>query len=59
MGHNYLVKTLAKDITEVEDTAKDIINAIAERDIYTGDQVEVVIVDRNGVRVKRERVRRD
>ena len=36
-GHNYLVKTLAKDVQEVEDTAKDIINSIAERDIYTGD----------------------
>jgi 20S proteasome alpha/beta subunit len=46
-------------VQEVEDTAKDIINSIAERDIYTGDQVELVIIDRLGVRVKREPIRRD
>jgi len=44
---------------EVENTAKDIINSIAERDIYTGDNVEVVTCDRNGVRTIREPVRRD
>ena len=59
IGHNFLVKQLADNVQEVEDTAKDIINSIAERDIYTGDQVEVVIVDANGVRVKREPIRRD
>ena len=59
VGHNFLVKKLAQNIQEVEDTAKDIINSIAERDIYTGDQVELVIIDRNGVRVKREAIRRD
>ena len=59
MGHNYLVKTLAQDVNEVEATAKDIINSIAERDIYTGDSVEVVIVNRQGVSIKREPIRRD
>ncbi len=59
VGHNFLVKQLAKNVQEVEDTAKDIINSIAERDIYTGDQVELVIIDKYGVRVKREAVRRD
>lgn len=53
VGHNYLVKTLAQDVNEVEATAKDIINSIAERDIYTGDSVEVVVVNRQGVHVKR------
>jgi 20S proteasome alpha/beta subunit len=43
----------------VEDTVKDIINSIAERDIYTGDGVEVVLVNSKGVHVKREAVRRD
>jgi len=43
----------------VEAAAKDIINSIAERDIYTGDQVEIVIITRNGVSVKREPIRRD
>ena len=59
VGHNHLVKTLPDDIKKVEDTAKDIINSIAERDIYTGDGVEVVIIDKNGITFKREPVRRD
>ena len=58
-GHNYLVKQLAEDVDKVEETAKDIINSIAERDIYTGDGVEIVIIDAQGVRVKREAIRRD
>ena len=59
VGHNFLIKQVAPDVKVAEDTAKDIINSIAERDIYTGDQVEIVIVDRNGVRVKRDAIRRD
>ena len=59
VGHNYKVKVLPESQEEVESTAKDIINSIAERDIYTGDGVEVVTVDKNGVRVTREAIRRD
>ena len=59
VGHNFMVKQLAKEVTTAEETAKDIINSIAERDIYTGDGVEVVIVDKDGVRAKREAIRRD
>lgn len=59
IGHNFLVKSLAQDVTEVEETAKDIINSIAERDIYTGDGVELVLVNAAGVHVKREAIRRD
>lgn len=59
MGHNYLVKTLPEDIVTVEHAAKDIINSIAERDIYTGDGIEIVVVDSKGVHVKREAIRRD
>ena len=58
-GHNYLVKILPDSAEKVEETAKDIINSIAERDIYTGDGVELVFVDANGVRFKREAIRRD
>jgi len=54
-----MVKVLPDNQQEVEDTAKDIINSIAERDIYTGDMVEVVTVDKNGVRTTREAIRRD
>jgi 20S proteasome subunit beta 6 len=59
IGHNFLVKQLAQNVNEVEETAKDIINSIAERDIYTGDGIELVLVDATGVRVKREAIRRD
>ena len=59
IGHNFKVKVLPESQEEVINTAKDIINSIAERDIYTGDNVEVVTVDRNGVRTIREAIRRD
>ena len=59
IGHNFLVKSVPDDLKKVEETAKDIINSIAERDIYTGDQVEIVIIDKNGVTFKREAIRRD
>ena len=59
VGHNFKVKVLPESQQEVENTAKDIINSIAERDIYTGDFVEVVTVDTNGVRFLREPIRRD
>ena len=58
-GHNFKVKVLPENLQETEDTAKDIINSIAERDIYTGDGVEVVTVTKEGVTVKRTKVRRD
>ena len=59
VGHNFKVKILPDSQEEVENTAKDVINAIAERDIYTGDGVEIVTVDKNGVRVTRDVIRRD
>jgi 20S proteasome subunit beta 6 len=59
VGHNCLVKKLAQDKQSVEDAAKDIINSIAERDIYTGDGIELCTVDSKGVSFKREACRRD
>jgi len=59
VGHNHLVKKLADDRQTVEDAAKDIINSIAERDIYTGDQVELCTVDAKGITYKRSPCRRD
>ena len=59
MFNNHLKKKLAQDKQTVEDAAKDIINSIAERDIYTGDQVELVMIDSTGVHFKREKIRRD
>ena len=59
VGHNALVKKLAVGRQNCEDAAKDIINSIAERDIYTGDMVEVVVIDKSGITFKREAIRRD
>ena len=59
MGHNHLVKKLADDQQTVEDAAKDMIHSIAERDIYTGDGVEIVCITKDGITTKREAVRRD
>jgi 20S proteasome subunit beta 6 len=59
IGHNHLVKKLAQNKQSVEEAAKDIINSIAERDIYTGDNVELVQIDSKGVSFRREKIRRD
>ena len=59
VGHNFLVKEWPDDYSRVEETAKDIINSIAERDIYTGDGIEITTVNKDGVKVKREKLRRD
>lgn len=59
VGHNHLVKQLPGDQQTVENTLRDILNSIAERDIYTGDGVEVVTCDKNGVHTKRFPLRRD
>lgn len=58
-GHNNLNPKLAQDRQAAEDAAKDAIHSIAERDIYTGDNVEVIFIDKTGITTKREPVRRD
>ena len=60
IGHNKIAKQTAQQpVEEVEAAAKDIINSVAERDIYTGDFVEVIVITKNGITNKREPVRRD
>lgn len=59
VGHNHIVKKLPGSQEEVENTLRDILNSIAERDIYTGDNIELVICDKNGVRRKQFPLRRD
>jgi 20S proteasome alpha/beta subunit len=59
VGHNHLIKKLAENKQNAEDAAKDMINSIAERDIYTGDGVEICFVETTGVTYKKEAVRRD
>jgi len=44
---------------DTENAAKDIIHSIAERDIYTGDGLEIVTITADGITFKREAVRRD
>jgi 20S proteasome subunit beta 6 len=58
-GHNHLVKKLPESQEEVENTLRDILNSVAERDVYTGDNVELVVCDKNGVSRKRFPLRRD
>lgn len=58
-GHNNLNPKLAQDRQAAEDAAKDAIHSIAERDIYTGDNVEVTFIDSTGIKTKREKVRKD
>lgn len=59
VGHNHLVKAVSGNMKDAEDTGRDIINSIAERDIYTGDGVEVILITKDGVKVRQEPVRRD
>jgi 20S proteasome subunit beta 6 len=54
-----LVKQLPGSQQEVENTLRDILNSIAERDIYTGDGIEIVICDATGVHRKNFPLRRD
>lgn len=58
-GHNNLSPKLAQDRQSAIDAAKDAIHSIAERDIYTGDNVEITIIDSTGVHSKMEKVRKD
>ena len=60
IGHNKLVKKVAQQTPdECEEIAKDVLNSIAERDIYTGDFVELTLVDTKGITVKKDKIRRD
>ena len=52
-------KKLPTDQQGAMDAARDILHSISERDIYTGDGIELCIVDKNGVRYVREHLRRD
>eukprot|EP00116_Pleurobrachia_bachei_P009150 sb/3469412/ len=43
----------------VRDLVRDIFAAASERDIYTGDQVEIAIIDKNGIETVRYPLRSD
>ena len=59
VGHNHMQPKTAENMQDVEAAGKDIINSIAERDIYTGDFVELTFITKDGVKTKREAIRRD
>lgn len=59
VGHNHMEKKLAQNEQDVEEAAKDIMNSIAERDIYTGDNVELVMIKATGISTVRHAIRRD
>lgn len=59
IGHNHLVKKVAQDKQNCLDAGRDILHSIAERDIFTGDNLELVTVDASGVTFKKEPLRRD
>lgn len=58
-GHNNRDPQRPTNVKEVENTLKDVINSAAERDIYTGDQVEIVVIERGGIRRYKEPIRCD
>jgi hypothetical protein len=62
--HFYFVIWLQKSTTplsefEAVDLVKDTFASAAERDIYTGDAVEIVIINREGVRRELMDLKRD
>ena len=59
IGHNHLQPKLAPELQTCEEAAKDAINSIAERDIYTGSNVDIVSITAAGVSVKQEKIRGD
>ena len=54
-----MVKLYPDNYDDVLMTSKDILNSIAERDIYTGDNGEYIVIKKDGVKIERERLRRD
>ena len=57
--HNVLEPEPPTDAEHVENLLRDAMHAATERDIYTGDFLEVVTIDKDGVRVEKEQMRRD
>lgn len=49
------------ELTKVQviDLAKDVITSVAERDIYTGDSVDVIVIDASGVSMTKMPLKQD
>ena len=57
--HNVLYPKPPTDEKMVENVLKDSMHAATERDIYTGDNLEIVTIDSNGIRFEKEPMRGD
>ena len=57
--HNVLYPEPPTDVSVVENVLRDAMHAAAERDIYTGDNLEMVTIDKDGIRFESEPLRRD
>ena len=57
--HNVMEPIAPTDTEAVDNVLRDSMHAAAERDIYTGDNLEVVTIDKDGIRFEKEPLRRD
>eukprot|EP00824_Muranothrix_gubernata_P016321 TRINITY_DN33875_c0_g1_i1.p1 TRINITY_DN33875_c0_g1~~TRINITY_DN33875_c0_g1_i1.p1 ORF type:complete len:247 (+),score=46.12 TRINITY_DN33875_c0_g1_i1:14-754(+) len=58
-GHNHLVPEYPTDSSFVTNMVKDVMNSCAERDIHTGDAVEIMVITKTGVTTVKEKLRSD
>eukprot|EP00826_Nyctotherus_ovalis_P000364 TRINITY_DN0_c3954_g1_i1.p1 TRINITY_DN0_c3954_g1~~TRINITY_DN0_c3954_g1_i1.p1 ORF type:complete len:235 (+),score=81.98 TRINITY_DN0_c3954_g1_i1:37-705(+) len=47
-GHNHIAEEPCESFARATDLLKDVMNSCAERDIYTGDQLELLVVTAEG-----------
>lgn len=59
LQQNQLIKKDNISKEDVINLAKDVITSTAERDIYTGDAAEILIIDKSGFHISRFELRKD
>ena len=57
--HNVLDPVAPSDTEVVDNVLRDSMHAAAERDIYTGDNLEMVTIDKDGIRFEKTPLRKD
>ena len=57
--HNVLNPEAPSDEGKIENLLRDAMHATCERDIYTGDSLDIVTIDKDGVKFMNEPLRRD
>ncbi len=48
-GHNHIPEVLCDSLEKAKNLVKDVMNSCAERDIYTGDQLEMLIITKGQI----------